>query len=143
MIRIVGEALSRQGDGRPLSGPSGARLARLCGVSTVSLRELFELRNLCHAYHWIPSAAELEAGRLVLSMRAGDIAVLLGRKVESQFSRYRQEFFTEWDVGACSGKFITSPHPSGLSHWWNNPNNQTRAELFWKDLTDLAYQIRR
>lgn len=135
---VVGEALSRQGDGRPLTGPSGDRLASLCGVSTRDLRQLFVLRNLCSGYEWSRLQADGEARRLVSGAQVDDTFLLLGRQVERVFVGRRFQFFRLWQIDATPAGFYTCPHPSGLSHWWNYPANVREAREFWRGMAELA-----
>jgi uracil-DNA glycosylase len=135
---IVGEALSKQGNGRPLSGPSGDRLSELCGVSTADLRRLFVLHNLCAGYEWSKTQARREADMLLRGSGRGDVFLLLGRKVEGCFSREQHQFFHIWQVGTYVAQLVTTPHPSGLNHWWNEPQNARLAMAFWMEQTDIV-----
>lgn len=132
IIYVIGESLSRQGDGRPLSGPSGDRLADLCGVSRIELRRRFTLLNLCAGYAWSSTGAAAGRRRLMSRVQHGDYVLLLGRKVEGEFTTHRQPFFEHWFLGDTIAKWYTTPHPSGLSHWWNEPRNVEQARRFWK-----------
>lgn len=81
-------------------------------------------------------------------LRGFDAVVLLGRRVESCFFAVtsRTEFFTwrplpevEGDSFGWSGiPVVVVPHPSGVSRWWNDDKNTSRAVEFWRTLVELA-----
>jgi hypothetical protein len=50
--------------------------------------------------------------------------IYLGKRVAEAFG-FRGEWF-EW-----SHDQVVAPHPSGLSRWWNDPNNVGLARAFW------------
>lgn len=79
------------------------------------------------AFH-LPTARKLTTGLLArLAAHPGPV-VLLGRGVASALGRGGQAWF-EWVDGAA-----VAPHPSGISHWWNDPANIRRARRFWRAL---------
>lgn len=72
--------------------------------------------------------ARSAASRLTLS---GRYVVCLGKNVRDAL-RLGGEFF---EVTARSDfVHVTIPHPSSVSHWWNDPVNKVRAERFLRSL---------
>lgn len=53
-------------------------------------------------------------------------------------------FRWEWDCTRPGGiYYAVAPHPSGLSHWWNDPANVERARAFYVDLLARAERVTR
>lgn len=127
-MTVVGQAPGPNTDpAEPLSGASGRRLAALCGSAFP-----FERVNVLDA--WPGRCGKGDAfpkpvrSPLVRSLAAGGAdhrVVLLGRSVASLFGLAAVPWF-EW-----RGRFVVVPHPSGISHWWNDPANVERARRFW------------
>ena len=132
-----------------MSGRSGARLARLAGLST--LADAFELWNVLDRFPGaeargdaFPLAEAREAIRASESALRGRRVVLLGGSVAAAV-RWRGaplewgviektawtperglELVARYDVALL-------PHPSGLNHWWNDPENEAAASRFLKE----------
>lgn len=132
---IVGQAPSRRTVGRPaLSGRSGALLARLSGVETLS--SVFVLANLSESYTGSRSSgagdawSASEARKLAAEFDFGDERriILLGWNVARAFCLDWLEYMEWFDEGDFS--FAVFPHPSGLNHFWNDPENRERARTF-------------
>ncbi len=141
-LTFVGEAPSEKSDPRvPLQGKSGARLARLCGVSEQELRYRFELLNLLTSFpgekKWWPEAASARALVLVEENRervaAGvvQMTVMLGKRVAKAFGLASLccEEPLAWKASA-GGLYAYAPHPSGKSRWWNEDGNVEKAAAF-------------
>lgn len=129
---ILGEAFSRQGDlVNAFTGPSGDRLQALCGAqSYLELQCYFTLKNLCKGITWDVR----EARRTAATLKLPELVILAGRKVagvygygndtpwyhpqEARFQKY------------ADTTFYVMPHPSGLSRYWNDPENVHAARLF-------------
>lgn len=104
---------------------SGGRLARILGFSTEDYLALFDRANLCPRA-WSLAAAMASARELLLGPRK--YFILLGRKVATAFAYGRREFFTR------DGYFLLLPHPSGLCHLWNDPENVRRARKMVREV---------
>lgn len=132
---ILGEAVGRSTDpDRPLSGPSGRRLASLAGLPGYDqLAARYELRNLLRGYPGdrgrgaaFPTHEALVALDALLPELVGRVIVLLGSRL-GQF----------WDVRpfemACRNDALVAviPHPSGLNLIYNDQEacNQARRVL--------------
>lgn len=117
---IVGQAPGRtRGEREALEGPCGDRFARLAGLGGVGeLRARARLVNLLG--EWPGRAGKGDA------FLAGEV-LLLGRGVARAFRV--DSPFLEWRrVGGAVVAVV--PHPSGVSRWWNCPENRARASAF-------------
>lgn len=163
---ICGQAPSRQGDGRPFSGPSGRRLATLMGLkdyeelaSRVKLTNIFDhtaepsrashdpnpWRLDLRTHHAGDKFDEERARTLGLAMvfgwkaiAASDPPVVVlgcGGKVFRALTGQKKPMFkgTKVAPGVHVWHF---PHPSGASHFWNDPASFDRASGFLKRLQD-------
>lgn len=142
---IVGEAPSLLGDGRPFTGPSGARLCELLGVPDMAgLRELFELDNIFH--HHTPRwdafdrrhARQIANGKMKGWYQEDEpvTVIMCGRKVWKAFSGTQTDWFEPDE--RRNVVLWTFPHPSGLNHFWNFPVNVERARRFLRLRADLT-----
>lgn len=146
-IIIIGQAPSRASDPRePLSGRSGARLASLCGLAMPEFLARFERWNLLDAHPGRREGVEgdvyvgvREARRLadgLLPALRGRFAVVLGATNAAAF-RITAPAFEFHDVARCG--LAWSPHPSGVSRWWNDAANEERARAFWRSLAEGSH----
>lgn len=139
-IMIVGQAPSRSST-FPFDSRSGDRLARL-----LDLDSRHELREKCHVVNLLdtwPGPADSgkgdafsehtarEAAKLLHAVRP--IVLMCGRSVAAVCD-VRVDYFTP--VPWRGGVAVVIPHPSGISHWWNDYENQTRAERFFETLLE-------
>lgn len=142
---VIGQAPGPRSDPRqPLSGASGRRLALLCGLELAAFLAAFERINLLPAHPGKAGKGDdfpLETARhRADSMReivaARDRVVLLGWNVARAFRVAGQvEGFFEWTrFSRDCGEVAVCPHPSGISHWWNVPDNVAQASVFWRHL---------
>jgi hypothetical protein len=134
-IAIVGQAPGRTNGSRlAFDGPSGERLARLAGFArAVDLRRAARLTNLL--VRWpgrgngkgdaFPIA---EAREAAWGVRLAGIVLLAGRGVARAFGLGGARYFEWAAIGAA--RVAVVPHPSGISHWWNDPRNRRRAGAF-------------
>ncbi len=143
-MTIVGQAPGPNTDpSEPLSGASGRRLAALCGLPYAEFRRRFRLVNVLDGHRGrcgkgcaFPMAeARSRAGGLLATL-AGHPTVLLGRAVPAAFGLPPAPWF-RW-LGFGGWPVATAPHPSGISHWWNEPANVRRARRFWRRLARAA-----
>lgn len=141
---IVGECPSRTNDGSaagkqgPLDGPSGARLARLIGVSLQEFLDGFDRVNLFPEHvpykDWDLLQAETAAWRMMNDPGRGEI-ILLGRRVERAFYHgcRDKQFFRPFVSSIRFAQHVTVvPHPSGRNRFWNTPDNVEQARVFWQ-----------
>lgn len=151
---IIGQAPSKETVGKlPFSGKSGPRFASLLGVPHERLWEAFEVMNLIDYYPGPPKDGtkrgdafpRIEARERAAQMKptlAGRTVVLVGMNVARAFGWGDLPFFTWQEVELPripkdNGGFIASqtrvcvvPHPSGINHFWNNPENVDNARSF-------------
>lgn len=134
---VVGEAPGPKG-GVPLEG-ARQRIGKLIGADPDDLALQFEWRNLLDEWPGYGpnggSAFPMEAARrrarfMLIHHRPLGVDrnrpfIYLGRRVAAAFG-FRGEWF-EW-----SHDQVVTPHPSGLSRWWNDPANVARAREFWQ-----------
>ena len=124
----------------------GKFLAELAGTTEEQLRELIAMRNLLGEYPG-PRASggkgdafPKDAGRTAALRasgfwRVGDKVVFVGRAVASAFGCGKRAWFkwtwvtTERGVGVWTAAF---PHPSCVSHFWNEPTNVAAARNFMR-----------
>lgn len=132
-----------------LTGASGRRLAGLCGyegegtLPVLQFCQDFRRTNVVvRPEQWRdPFAVRAGVARVVARLSEGDRVVLLGGRVAAAFHVGSPLF--EWglavEVDAGVGwTYARSPHPSGRSHWWNDPANVAVAREFWTRLRAQA-----
>lgn len=135
-LTIVGQAPGRSRNKKPFDGASGRRLARLAGLgSYAELAARVRLVNLLARFPGklgkgdaFPRGA---AAAALGSLRLRGTILLAGRNVAAAFGlRTRYFAWTELRGKPCA----VLPHPSGISHWWNEPKNVRRASSFLRSL---------
>lgn len=146
---ICGQAPSRVGDGRAFSGPSGRRLASLIDLgdyeelaSKVTLTNIFDViackpRNAKHAGDEFDETTARAIGMMRVKLWSRDsehvVVLACGTKVMRALcgqapGMYRGKALVLEPVrGVDIWQF---PHPSGASHYWNDPLNFTHAARF-------------
>lgn len=143
-MTVVGQAPGPNTDpSEPLSGASGRRLAALCGLTYAEFRRRFRLVNVLDGHPGrsgkgcaFPSAEARKSASDLLMGMAGHPTVLLGRAVPAAFGLAAAPWF-EWRQSG-GWPVAATPHPSGISHWWNEPANVRRARRFWRRLARAA-----
>lgn len=147
---IVGQAPARETVGKPaFSGKSGPRFADLLGVAHPDLWDVFEVFNLLNHFPGDPKdrtkrgdafpliAAKMEAVKIRESLQ-GRIVVLVGKNVQRAFGLTGG--FFEWRTAFATCEFssafdyCTVPHPSGVSFFWNDPQNVKSAREFMRTI---------
>jgi uracil-DNA glycosylase len=140
---IIGQAPGRRGDGEPLSGMAGRRLAALCCLELEELLDRFERVNLLKTFPGksgkgdaFPLAeARTAAVGLLSAVAAHRHTILLGSNVARAFQLHRLPLLEWRDAFRDLGSFVAvCPHPSGVNRWWNDSANFVRASRFWRDL---------
>lgn len=125
----------------PFQGRSGDRLRHLAGVE--DLRDHFVLWNIFNTPSEktrgkgdpfdMPAARE-KAARMMTQIHRmkPPVVLLMGRKVEKAFGFRSGPFLVHrrWQ----GVKFVVFPHPSGVSHWWNDWNNREAAAWLLRTL---------
>ncbi|TXH47718.1 MAG: hypothetical protein E6Q97_26635, partial [Desulfurellales bacterium] len=148
-ILFVGQAPGPKSIGSiPFEGSySGRRLASLMGVSIQSLFIEFDFLNLLDKFPGkddsnhprgdaFPLSAARKAARQVTPTLRARRVVLLGRNVADAFEidlpwlEWRRRYVA--DSGVILHSVAVCPHPSGVSHWWNNRENRIKAEAFFR-----------
>lgn len=152
---LIGQAPSRSTVGEPpFSGASGRRLESILGPD---FRELLDLRNLLdrwpgytsgnggkkpdgrrrHGGDHFPWAEARAAAHLVWGQLSSFQPVLFaGRQVAKAFGVYDWPHLElRWHNGRVCAII---PHPSPVSHWWNQPMNTRKAAEF---LRMVAHQL--
>ncbi len=148
---IIGQAPAKDTVGRPaFSGKSGPKFAELLGVQHSELWKKFDVVNLIDYWPGQPNdktkrgdAFPLAAARLVADgMRKflhERTVVLVGKNVARAFEVHSVDFF-DWFVDVAGEgdrgffKYCIIPHPSGISHFWNDPENVERARMFMRSI---------
>jgi len=137
---LVGEAPSLQGDGRPFTGPSGGRLQSLLGLK--SYDELTDALDMLNIFEKVSQPAWDRFDRKFARQRAIHLltkwhdhdpedlldVILCGRKVMAAFGVEHLDWFGFHSRGGVV--LWAFPHPSGLSHFWNAPDDVLRASRF-------------
>jgi hypothetical protein len=140
---LVGEANPYGGDPEYALWPAprgcaGDRLCRLVlQMGEEEYLDRFERVNLCPST-WSIRVAREQAARL-RSERDGPV-VLLGAKVCDAFRMAFLPFTARvWpEHGARQLRFVTLPHPSGLSRLWNEPGAYARARQVLREAGAVA-----
>lgn len=161
-LYICGQAPSRSGDGRPLTGPSGKRLVSLFGfgdyedmagkvtLMNVLDRPVSNLTNLPakrggnkkrHAGDQfdLDEAAIKGFGIMLELMSTGHHPVILalGNDVCRALTGERIRRYKGKKVHGRDGHEVDVwhfPHPSGASHYWNDADNVDHAKRFFTAL---------
>lgn len=107
---------------------SGARLAALAGLSPGAFLDRFDRIDL-----FPPGGGDRpwEAVLEILPVLRGRRVVALGRVVADALG-----VGPDWFRWRRCSRFVgcAMPHPSGLSHWWNDPSNVDTARVFMEGL---------
>jgi len=130
---------------------TGGRLQELTGLTRGDYLRTFDRMNLLPYFPGsdaqgdrFPVPDAKFAARAIRPLLNGRTVVLVGRNVATAFG-FKFEFH-EWcehwyarrrcsvqkDNGTC--RMAVTPHPSGRSRWYNDPDNVEQAERFWRDL---------
>ena len=136
---------------RPLAGPAEQRLARLAGVDVAQLWQHFDRANLLS---WYPGLKGRSAKHDVskgykLHASDGDVFPMEHAKDAAsrlKLTKYRSVLLLGTAVARAFGvskallkvetrgqtRFLTFPHPSGVSHYWNDKTNVKKAARAFK-----------
>lgn len=141
-ILLVGEDFGNSdpkyhSDVYALTGASGRRLTELCGYQgpnqVLQFALDFERTNVVTLQpEWRDkSLVDRRVGEIVARM-TGRRAILLGSRVAAAFKAEGLDMF-RWTMATDrSTQIARAPHPSGRSHWWNDPENVESARRFWR-----------
>ena len=131
---------------RPLAGPAEQRLGRLAGLSVAQLWKRFDRANLLAWYPGLKKRSKkhdvskgyklhtsdgdifpMEQARLAaasLDLSKYSSVLLLGASVAKAFGLKGRLFEVE---KRGRTRLVTFPHPSGVSHFWNDEENRQKA----------------
>lgn len=135
---LVGQAPARTSSAIAFGGDSGARLARLLGMSLADLLRAVDTTNLLPRWPGRSASGKGDSFPLAEARRAAaELAakedpsrafLLAGTNVARAFGVSRLGFL-RW--GLLGGRRVAViPHPSGVSRWWNDARNRARARAF-------------
>lgn len=128
---------------------SGARLAKMTGLSFYRYMALFDRVNLLNYFPGkskkedkFPMSPAMIAASAMTPLLVGRTVVLVGRNVADAFKL--ETDFHEWAILRCKrsepitkcdgmARVVIIPHPSGRNHWYNKEGNQELSEKFWRD----------
>lgn len=143
---IIGQAPGPNSDpGAPLSGRCGVRLAGLCGLTPEQFLDRFRRINLIERFpgkngkgdHFpIDEARKGAVEVLMTGVFHTTRVVLLGENVARAFG-FRPKSYPILQLlpcGATRHGIAFCPHPSAVSHWWNDVANVEAARAFWTAL---------
>lgn len=143
---IIGQAPGPNSDpSNPLAGRCGARLADLCSLDEKTFLARFERVNLLNKFpgkatkgdRFPIDQARKTAVDLLIFGKLNRTTVMLGGNVARAFGfpSVGLEMF-RWNVidGSPLIRLAFCPHPSGVSHFWNEPKNVAAARHFWRRL---------
>lgn len=106
---------------------SGRRLSAMLGVGPDEYLRRIDRVNL-HPSERLPGD-DRAAGANLLPILRGRRVVVLGRRVAEALD-VTDDWF-RWRVAPGGFVAACSPHPSGLSRWWNDAGNVLAAGAFW------------
>lgn len=135
---FVGEAPTAHATRGPLSGRSGARLARLAGLTLDEWLDRTTRFNLFDEApdEWNRDDAE-RCAQAILAVHPDDLVVALGRRVSRAFGAPRKaEWLEPVEIGD-DRRVIPLPHPSGRSLYYNDPERRERVGAFLREALDV------
>lgn len=116
-----------------ITGTVGGRLARMLSTGLREFARKHPRINLNARWTGKQGKGDRFCGKeavvraawlLAKKTRPGDKIVLLGQKVAKAFG-------TKWsplaERNVAGHRCLLFPHPSGISHWWNEPENRRAA----------------
>lgn len=137
-VLLIGQAPGRAGDGSPLEGAAGLRLAEFAGISYDEYLRVTDRVNLLRK--WPGRApggkgdlfpiAEAQLAAMQLDIR-GRVVVMVGKGVARAFSVHTRAplaWFTLED--RISTRMAWMYHPSGVNRWYNDPENVAATSRF-------------
>lgn len=149
-VVLIGQAPSRSGDPcYPLTGRFGRKIQELARITewtylrkTVRINVLpvypgtngkgdaFPLNKARHMARTIAELGVFDCGRDVV-MFGWNVARVFGMP-KTAWLMWERPYRVLGEP--CSTRVAVSPHPSGVSTWWNDPENLRRASAFWRGL---------
>ena len=160
-LAIVGQAPSRQGDGRAFSGPSGDRLVKLLGVeSYLDLYRIAHLENLLTEvqrklpdgrgdhFDLIEARANAKMSlQVMLFLNRNTQVIACGHKVYKAYTGRKGEYFKGVRVKTSVYNPVHTvdiwcfPHPSGASPFWNERENVIQAAKFIRRVRERSAKL--
>ncbi|CAK8999762.1 unnamed protein product [Durusdinium trenchii] len=131
---------------RPLAGPAEQRLGRLAGLSVQQLWQRFDRANLLAWYPGLKKRAKKHSVSRGYKLHSSDGDVFPMKQARQaaasmDLSKYRSVLLLGTSVARAFGlkgkllevkkrdstRLVTFPHPSGVSHFWNDKENRRKA----------------
>lgn len=135
MIFVVGES---PGGDRDVSSTD----MRLASILDISPDELIEQTAWVNLWPHVGSDPKLYVAMVERAAMPGDLVVLLGRHVASEFLLDLVPPLGTVVRNAGDGPTIMClPHPSGRNRWWNDPKNEERAAYELQPLWRAAKSV--
>lgn len=137
---IIGEAPSKnEYPPTPIAGRIGRRLADMAGLTFEDFLEKFERVNLLavrqdtaeKGFEFDLEYAKTSAMLLSMTLRLRPAVILLGRRVAKAFD-LKDDYFAPLTINGAPAWIV--PHPSGVSRWWNDPENEEKMRTFMIEL---------
>ena len=134
-VLLVGEAPNAKGEGkRPNTTFTGGRIAKMGGHDIPRTNLLREWPGVQGRGSAFPMSLARPAAQRLSRRKPKRVAfVFVGRRGAQAF-RWYGDYFAWGDLDGRS--VVTMPHPSGINHWWNSPENHAEAQRFIVDLVD-------
>lgn len=120
-----------------LTGASGERLAKLAGIPLLQFAIEFDRTNVVTLAEDWRDRELVQAGVCrVVARASGRRAVLLGSRVARAFGVDEIALFSGSHVTIDGWRldYVRMPHPSGRSHWWNDPEHVAQAREFMRSI---------
>jgi hypothetical protein len=121
-------------------GCTGHRLWQMSGLSRWDYLEIFDRRNVLPGRDWSAAAARAAQPALRAEL-AGRTVVLLGAPVNSVMRGGTEHELAppfRWTPDGHGGWMAKMPHPSGRSHFYNDPLARECARVFLQELASLS-----
>ncbi|CAE7658755.1 unnamed protein product [Symbiodinium pilosum] len=131
---------------RPLAGPAEQRLARLAKLSVAEFWQHYDRANLLSWYPGLKTRSERHdvSKGYKLHTSDGDVFPMDQAKMAAaklELAKYRSVLLLGTSVARAFGvskpllhtetrgqtRLLVFPHPSGVSHYWNDPKNTQKA----------------
>lgn len=150
-VLFIGQAPAEKDDpASPLSGRSGRILAGLMDISIEEFLDTFDRANLFNK--WPGKNGKGDAFDVHKAARNAHLLVnnnpifeykaiiVLGQKTTKALG-FKDDTFMQWQKFSRPW-VVVFPHPSGVSHWWNNNRNRKAAKEFLTEMYEENFGVR-